>query len=170
MKELLDEYYLGETTAQEEERLREWMLHGDVPEELAADRELFLQLEEEKEAAVVFPDGLDQRLNALIDREAAKEVRQQDKEENHAKQSGRTNIRRLSWWASAIAACAVLIFGITYLMKPVSYIREVDDPQEASMYIDMAMTQFSKAIDCGQQQMEKVGDAFEKLNHIHLTK
>lgn len=168
MKELLEKYYNGETTPQEEETLREWMLHGDVPEELAADRELFLRLEGEKGAEMECPAGLEQQLDALISREAAKEARQQEKEPVRQKKHSR--IRRLSWWASAVAACAVLFFGITYLMRPVSYIREVEDPREASMYINMAMTQFGKAIDCGHRQMEKVGNAFEKLHSIHLTK
>ena len=168
MKELLEKYYNGETTPQEEDTLREWMLHGDVPEELAADREMFLRLEGEKGAEMECPAGLEQLLDALISREAEKEARQQEKESIWQKKH--TRIRHLSWWVSAVAACAVLILGITYLMRPVSYIREVEDPQEASMYINMAMTQFSKAIDCGHRQMEKVGNAFEKLNSIHLTK
>lgn len=168
MKELLEKYYNGETTPQEEETLREWMLHGEVPEELVADRELFLQMEREKEKEVELPVGLEQRLDSLIDNEAEKEARQQDKES--ARQKKHSRIRHLSFWASAVAACAVLIFGITYLMRPVSYIREVEDPQEARMYIDMAMTQFGKAINCGHRQMEKVGNAFEKLHSIHLTK
>ena len=168
MKELLEKYYNGETTPQEEDTLREWMLHGDVPEELAAEREMFLQLEGEKGEEVELPAGLEQQLDALIDREAEKEARQLKKESTRQKKPSR--IRHLTWWASAVAACAILIFGITYLMRPVSYIREVDDPQEARMYIDMAMTQFGKAIDCGHRQMEKVGNAFEKLHSIHLTK
>ena len=67
MKELLEKYYNGETTPQEEETLREWMLHGEVPEELVADRELFLQMEREKEKEVELPAGLEQRLDSLID-------------------------------------------------------------------------------------------------------
>lgn len=167
MKELLEKYYNGETTPLEEDTLREWMLHGDVPEELTADRELFMQLDSEKEAELELPERLEQKLNALIDQAAEQEAAQQGKDTQPKK---RNRIRYLSWWASAAAACAVLIFGIAYLMRPVSYIREVDDPREASMYINMAMTQFGKAIDCGHRQMEKVSDAFEKLNQIHRSK
>ena len=163
MKELLEKYYEGLTTAEDEEVLREWMLHGDVPDDLAADRELFLRMEAEKTQCPDAPDDLLGRLADLIDSEAKKECDQHDSRK-------RVGIRHLSWWATAIAACAALIFGITYLMRPVSYIREVEDPKEARVYINMAMSQFGKAMDCGHRQMEKVGNALEKLNSIHSTK
>lgn len=163
MRELLEKYYNGVTTAQEEETLRQWMLHGDVPEDLSADRELFIQMEQTRNERAVVPDGLLEKLTSLIDQEAKKEC-------SSHKSRSHVGIRHLSWWTTAIAACAVLVFGITYLMRPVSYIREVDDPHEAGIYIDMAMSQFGKAIGCGHRQMEKVGNALEKLNTIHLTK
>lgn len=163
MKELLEKYYEGLTTAEEEEELRERMLRGDVPADMSADRELFLQMEAEKTQCPDAPDDLLGRLTDLIDSEAEKE---RGRHESH-KHPG---IRHLSWWATAIAACAVLIFGITYLLRPASYIHEVDDPKEARVYINMAMSQFSKAMDCGHRQMEKVGNALEKINSIHSTK
>ncbi len=163
MKELLEKYYEGQTTAEEEEVLRERMLRGDVPADMSADRELFLQMEAEKTQCPDASDDLLGRLTDLIDSEAEKE-RGRHESRKHP------GIRHLSWWTTAIAACAVLIFGITYLMRPASYIHEVDDPKEARVYINMAMSQFSKAMDCGHRQMEKVGNALEKLNSIHSTK
>ena len=168
MEELLEKYYKGETSDQEEETLRQWMLKDDVPEEMKADHKLFSLLMAEKSDTVKVPDGLDQRLNALIDHlEEQEDLTKEDANEQPKKNR---RLRHISLWASAVAACAVLIFGITALLKPANYIREVDNPEEASMYINMAMSQFSKAIDSGHRQMNKVGNAFEKLKQIQITK
>ena len=73
MKQLLNKYYEGLTTEQEEQTLKDWLLSEDVPEEFAADRELFLQLQSAATNEPELPDGFSERLETLIDSEAQRE-------------------------------------------------------------------------------------------------
>ena len=73
MKQLLNKYYEGLTTEQEEQTLKDWLLSEDVPEEFAADRELFLQLQSAATNEPELPEGFSERLETLIDSEAQRE-------------------------------------------------------------------------------------------------
>lgn len=66
IEKLLTRFYAGETTAEEEQTLKEYFARTDVPPALHADRDLFRQLTEEDLPEV--PEGMEERLSAFIDR------------------------------------------------------------------------------------------------------
>jgi hypothetical protein len=74
IRELLDRFYLGETTLEEERRLQEYFSSAKIPEEFIPDRDLFNSLNSGSEAIHV-PAGLDQKILSGIDREERKLTR-----------------------------------------------------------------------------------------------
>ena len=66
IEKLLARFYAGETTAEEEQTLKEYFARTDVPPALHADRDMFRQLTEEDLPEV--PEGMEERLSAFIDR------------------------------------------------------------------------------------------------------
>jgi len=74
IRELLDRFYLGETTLEEEQRLQEYFSTTSVPEEFIPDRDLFRSMDRGNEAIHV-PVDLDQKILAGVDREERKITR-----------------------------------------------------------------------------------------------
>ena len=74
IRELLDRFYLGETTLEEERRLQEYFSSTSVPEEFIPDRDLFRSMDSGNEAIHV-PGTLNQKILAGIDREERKITR-----------------------------------------------------------------------------------------------
>ena len=66
IRKLLDRFYLGETTLEEEKILQEYFTSGSIPEELLPDRDLFRALGEADDSVAV-PEGLNQKiLNVIV--------------------------------------------------------------------------------------------------------
>ena len=63
---MLERFYRGETSLEEEQRLRDWFASASVPEDLIPDQELFRSLEMATETVDV-PADLDQKIIAGID-------------------------------------------------------------------------------------------------------
>jgi hypothetical protein len=74
IRKLLDRFYLGDTTLEEERSLQEYFSSTQVPEELIPDRDLFRSMESGNEAIQV-PVDLDRKILAGIDREERKHLR-----------------------------------------------------------------------------------------------
>lgn len=67
---LLDLYYRGESTPSQAEEITEFFRQTadtEIPDDLLADRQLFLAIAGENDSAIAIPDGLEQRLTAHID-------------------------------------------------------------------------------------------------------
>ncbi len=71
---MLERFYQGDTTLEEERRMEAYFSSGNVPEEMLPDRQLFLSLRDE-EVNVPVPDDLDGQILAAIEREEKKELR-----------------------------------------------------------------------------------------------
>jgi hypothetical protein len=67
---LLEKYYNGETSTAEESLLREFFAAGDLPEQLAADAELFGFFRIQQEGRL--PGDLQNRLEGMIDEKTAR--------------------------------------------------------------------------------------------------
>lgn len=151
MKQLLNKYYEGLTTEQEEQTLKDWLLSEDVPEEFAADRELFLQLQSAADEEVEMPDGFSERLEALIDSEAQREELQ--------KSSRQSAIRKMFIAVGSVAAACLVFFMIfnhvSENSQAANYIVEVKDPVLAREYTVMALNKFSDAFNKGYDGLEK---------------
>jgi hypothetical protein len=74
IRKLLDRFYLGETTLEEEQVLQEYFSSARVAEELMPDRDLFRSLEPAGNAVAV-PEGLNQKILNVIDQQDKKVVR-----------------------------------------------------------------------------------------------
>ena len=75
IRQLLERYYQGTTTRDEERRLKAYFAQDDVPPTLAAEREMFRYLAHEARQTPPLPQGLEERLARHIDRLAAEEPR-----------------------------------------------------------------------------------------------
>lgn len=99
INKLIEAYYKGETTPEEELTLFRYFAEDDVPDELQEEKILFQSLNQK--VNIVFPDDLDKRINVLIDSLAESEVPQKKK---------RSYLRLIMIGSSIAAACFVLFF------------------------------------------------------------
>lgn len=157
IKQLLSRYYQGETTIDEERRLREYFLHNDVVPEWQADKELFLRMADVDSISV--PEGLGQRLSDHIDRWEAEE----QCPERSAKPSARRFLIRRPLWG--ITATLLLLAGIGLYFQEAKYTPRdtFDNPASAQAEAERALRLFASALNKGQQSMQKAEEAAQKL-------
>ena len=105
--ELLDKYYRGETTLEEERLLKTFFQQEDTPEELQADKDIFLLYTGLAQQPVDLPEGLKERLSASIGR--------WQQESQRRRPWLRPSIRL---WSIGIAASLLIAAGMgIYLQK-----------------------------------------------------
>src|SRR5689334_8325966 len=75
IKDLLEKYYDGATSIEEERIIKEYMRRSDVPAELALDKELFCFLSEGENGDMLNSD-IEKKVTQLIDLEEKKERKQ----------------------------------------------------------------------------------------------
>ena len=98
MRQILNRFYQGETTIDEERRLIAMLLSDDCPMDLKAERHAVIMLA--RQEAVSVPDDLEERVLGVIKPQTI-------------------NLNRYKWFAAA--AVALLLVGValwTYLPKP----------------------------------------------------
>ena len=88
---LLNRFYLGETTIDEERRLISLLLSDDCPDDLKVERHAVISLA--RDEAIPMPGGMEQRITAAIQTDAPG--------------------KRCRWWIG-IAASLLFIIGIAY--------------------------------------------------------
>lgn len=147
---LLDRYYRGETTIAEEEYLKEYFTNCDIPDDLQADREVFVAL---GYTSVEFTHGLEKELLYAIEK-AQNEQKKQTK--------GRI-VRLVSTWAAA--ASVVIIIGLSWFFtqdsSEVMFADTFDDP-----YLAMQETQRVLALVGAKISMAK--DEIKPLQKLSL--
>ena len=74
IERLLERFYNAETSEQEEQELKDFFHHEEVPPHLLAEKEMFLQLQ-----ASDTPEGMEERLGKLIDQWELSEQKTQKK-------------------------------------------------------------------------------------------
>ncbi len=159
IERLLERFYNAETSEQEEQELKDFFRHGEVPPHLLPEKEMFLQLH-----ASDTPKGMEERLDNLIDQWELSEQKTQKKR----------RIFHLQWIGS-IAASLLLVIGISlYFLEP-----QREDtcatPEEAYAHAEKALVMFSEALNKGIrpiQDMEKTNEnirkQINKFNNIEL--
>ena len=155
IEELLERYYDGKTSVAEEKTLKDFFTKEEIPAHFSAEREMFLQM-----AKVQPPQGMDQRLEELIDQWDTTERR------SIIAASRRRSIR-LQWVAS-IAASLFLLFGAGwYIYKPQPTIRQdtCATPEEAYAQAEKALVMISTALNKGLKQMEVILETTEKAEN-----
>ena len=140
---LLERYYDAQTSEAEEQRLKDFFLHEEVPAHLQAEKEMFLQLQ-----TSAVPEGLEERLSQSIDRWGKKH-----------------RTLRLQWIGS-IAASLLLLFGAGwYLQKPPRK-DTCATPEEAYAEAQKALVMFSTALNKGMRQMDALHETTERVGKI----
>ena len=71
---MLERFYRGESTLEEETLLEQYFSSTAVPEDMLPDRDLFRALRKEEDP-VIIPEGLNERIIGVLDREERKEKR-----------------------------------------------------------------------------------------------
>lgn len=107
--ELLNRYFEGETSAEEELRLRAFFSSGNVPERLAVYMPMFAYFEQESLKAEQPAEGMiaiDEDIRAMLE----------DKPEETGKAFG---LRPVLYLVSGIAASFLLLLGLNHLLNPV---------------------------------------------------
>lgn len=140
---LLERYYAGQTTEQEEDALLQTLRSADdLPADLQAERDLFLSLHKNMVEDVPVPEDLETELTARIDRKASAPRR-----------------RRL-WWGSMAASILLLAglgFGIAE-MRQEAFVPTPQDtftnPEDAHRALQAIFTEMSRNWNEGMKQLE----------------
>ena len=140
---LLERYYDAQTSEAEEQRLKDFFLHEEVPVHLQAEKEMFLQLQ-----ATDVPEGLEERLSQSIDRWSKKH-----------------RTLRLQWIGS-IAASLLLLFGAGWYLQEPPRKDTCATPEEAYMEAQKALVLFSTALNKGMKQMDVLQETTERVEKI----
>ena len=155
----LERFYNAETSEQEEQELKDFFHHGEVPPHLLAEKEMFLQLQ-----ASDTPEGMEERLGNLIDQWDLSEQKTQKK----------CRIFHLQWVGS-IAASLLLVIGMSLYFHEPQRKDTCATPEEAYAHAEKALVMFSEALNKGIrpiQDMEKTNEnirkQINKLNNIEL--
>lgn len=140
---LLERYYDAQTSEAEEQRLKDFFLHEEVPAHLQTEKEMFLQLQ-----ATDVPEGLEERLSQSIDRWDKKH-----------------RTLRLQWIGS-IAASLLLLFGAGWYLQEPPRKDTCATPEEAYAEAQKALVMFSTALNKGMKQMDALHETTERVEKI----
>jgi len=159
IRSLLKRFYDGSSTKEEEELLSRFFSSGDVPEDLAPERELF-SLFSSCEGNVEAPSGLDLRLSRLIDTAARKDHR----------------TRQISLFSLSGLAAGLMIILAVYLvylkdesgaqLASVNYTDTYDDPVQAYEETMKALNYVSSRFNEGTRELKPLGQVSQSVQHI----
>ena len=149
IRKILDRFYAGETTLEEEKRLQEYFSSTRIPEELIPDRDLFRSLGNAADS-VVIPEGLNQKILAVIGEQEKKVIR----------------TRRISVFSLSGLAAGLLVVIALY----VGYFRGSEgrrlasnqmtdtytDPQDAYEEAKRTLAYVSNKLSTGTTELERV--------------
>ncbi len=142
---LLDRYYGGETSADENRELLSLLDRDDLPAELHADREMARHL-----ATLLPPDDFEKRLSEKINSMAAL-----SEEQPAAHRQSWTKV----WWSVAASVAILVCIGIGLISHPTKQQSMEMTPEEAYAHTEMALQTFAEALNKGYAQMEKADKA-----------
>jgi hypothetical protein len=146
IRKLLDRFYLGETSLEEEKILEEYFSSARIPEELIPDRDLFRSLGNASESVVV-PEGLNKKILDVIDQQEKRLVK----------------TRRISVFSLSGLAAGLLVVIALY----VGYFRDdsgaryamtdtYENPQDAYEEARRTLAYVSAKLNTGTSELEHV--------------
>jgi hypothetical protein len=149
IRKMLERFYRGETTLEEERILQEYFSSASVPEELLPDRELFRSLEPSGNFVTV-PDSLNRKILDVIDKQEKKEVR-----------TRRISVYALSGLAAGLLVVIALYVGYfrvdqTVQMASNQITDTYNDPQDAYEEAKRTLTYVSAKLNTGTSELEYV--------------
>jgi hypothetical protein len=152
IRKLLDRFYLGETTLEEEQLLQKYFSSARVPEELMPDRDLFRSLEPAGNTIAV-PGGLNQKILDVIEQQEKKVVR-----------TRRISIYSLSGLAAGLLVVIALYVGYfsedqSGLLASQEMTDTYEDPQDAYEEAKRTLAYVSAKLNTGTSELEYVKKA-----------
>ena len=156
LEQQIERYFDAALSADEERELVRWLTVSEVPEHLEHDKQVILALHEA--AASDHAEAME-RLSRKIDTWEAEKHRT----------IRRTNTVRL-WKAASVAACAVLVVGLSLqLLRPSTPRDTFDNPEDAYTATREALLALSSALNKGTDYvgmaMETGGKVERSVNH-----
>lgn len=146
---MLEKFYRGETSLDEELRLQQYFASQAVPEELIPDKELFEAFGDGTESVEV-PDHLNERILHSIDRLEKKETR----------------TRRISMYSLSGLAAGLLVLIAVYLFflrddnRPLIASNQMtdtyEDPMQAYEEAKKTLAYVSNKLNTGTSELEQV--------------
>ena len=149
IRKLLDRFYQGETTLEEEKILQDYFSSASVPEELMPDRDLFRTIEPASQNISV-PDGLNQKILNVIDQQARKVVK-----------TRRISMFTLSGLAAGLLVVIALYTGFFSKGQPARLASHqmsdtYDDPQDAYEEARRTLAFVSAKLNTGTSELVHV--------------
>lgn len=169
LKSMLEAFYNGTATKQEEETLRQALTGKECPAELQAERKLFIAWQQTFQTTDAEPPaGLEERLAAAIDRRASRPV--------HA-HSG-YNRRRVWLWSGGIAASILLCLsiGLHSLSGPTESEPKgsLTDPEQAYAFLEATLKEMSASLNQGIAQArtfeQEIQATHQEINQLLSNK
>jgi hypothetical protein len=165
LQDLIDKFYAGETTEQEELQLKNLLEHKDLPQEFYAEKAYFLAMQKASEQ--VLDDSFEDKLFTKI-------------EQNQPAKSMKFWNYSISGVAAAILIFLAVWFG-TDLLRPTQVYGTIEDPQVAFAETKKVLDEVSKKLNKGIEPVKKTVDKVEtnikktseikKINEsLHKTK
>lgn len=170
IKKLIEAFYNGEASHEEEKILLEYFSSDNVAEELLDEKEIFMAAFEVEQTDEPIPSGLEQRLTNLID--------DLDRKEQVAAKKQRKNVRLITWvWTSGVAACLAILLSLgihfnkngntTGTTDSIAQINELSEEdlhkmKEAEKALMMLSSNYNKGIN----QLNAASEGLNKTNEI----
>lgn len=154
---IIERYFDGATTIDEERELQQYLLTHDVPADLQRDKELMLSLMCKPCDAVPSP-SFEGRLEAMIDNLATESIADTVEHETVACPKRRLYATpRLLWWTSAAAVILLVVLLAPQRPRPKD---TFSSPEEAAPYVMDAFFHVSSMIESGIQGEREVANQF----------
>lgn len=161
IKQLLDRYFEGKSSLEEEQQLQRYFTEGPVAAELLVYQPIFQVLQAEKE--VKLPLEFESDFMKLI--------------ETPAQQTTLRFIRQpIRLWISRAAAIIILVLGLAWVLQPAHENTETasidwsqyepDNPEEAMEYYKQAMLKLGAALNNGASTAGNNIKHVEEMGHF----
>lgn len=151
IRKLLDRFYLGETTLEEEKILQEYFSSGSIPEELLPDRDLFRTLGDAGDSVSV-PEGLNQKILDVIDQQEKRVIR-----------TRRISVFSLSGLAAGLLVVIALYVGYFRADSTARLAHQMtdtyEDPRDAYEEARRTLAYVSAKLNTGTSELEHVVNA-----------
>lgn len=148
---MIRRYFEGETSVEEERALREYLSVHEVPASLQRDKELILRLHPEEESV---PAGLEDNLSHKIDEWELQEIGKAPRRKHY--------LLTLPQWGLAAAAVVALLVGLNLFSTTDPHHDTCSSPQIASVEADRALGMLARALNHGEDGMDRAGREWKK--------
>jgi hypothetical protein len=159
IEQLLEAFYNGYTTPEEEAMLSEYLNSDNIDERRQTDKDIFNALYDT--ADIPLPEGMTERLETAIDKHIAETSEQKGK-----KISFNRLYVAISSAAAVVLLCVALFFA-TEKQSQTNYIADTfSDPKEAALAAEQALLFVSNKLNQGLSPLEKVTESVDKTNKL----